>query len=174
MTQRAESAPATPLPSAKERRRLREAKSLTQEQVAAALGVTRETVASWESGRRNPKRGAQRAAYAKLLAGAHDPEGAPGAEDAPGAATEPAMPGGDAPGCSPQGAERDHPEQTDVPERPAPEETPRHGTGPEAPAPAPASAPAPAPALPQEPEPEQPPALAPAPTPTPAPTPAPT
>ncbi|GAA2955610.1 adenylosuccinate lyase family protein [Streptomyces enissocaesilis] len=57
------------------------------------------------------------------------------------------VPEGDVPGHSPQGAERDHPDHTDVPERPAPEETPRHGTGPEAPAPA----------LPQEPEPEPPP-----------------
>ncbi|MGW0560313.1 helix-turn-helix domain-containing protein [Streptomyces sp. NPDC003016] len=167
MTQRAESAPATPLPSAKERRRLREAKSLTQEQVAAALGVTRETVTSWESGRRDPKRGEQRAAYAKLLAsfGEPSPAEAQAPEDAPGPASQDTVAGGDVPGRSPQGAERDHPEQTDVPERPAPEETPRRGTDPEAPAPAPA--------LSQEPEPEPPPAPAPALTPTPTPAPAP-
>ncbi|MCX3058341.1 sigma factor-like helix-turn-helix DNA-binding protein [Streptomyces beihaiensis] len=59
--------PATPLPTPKERRRLREAKSLTQDQVAARLGVTRETVRSWETGRTAP-RGRKRQAYAKLLA----------------------------------------------------------------------------------------------------------
>ncbi|WP_093800936.1 lyase family protein [Streptomyces sp. Wb2n-11] len=45
------------------------------------------------------------------------------------------VPGGDAPGRSPQGTGRDHPEETPVPERSAPEETPRHGADPEAPAP---------------------------------------
>lgn len=59
--------PATPLPTPKERRRLREAKSLTQAQLAAKVGVTRETVRSWESGRTTP-RGRKREAYARLLA----------------------------------------------------------------------------------------------------------
>ncbi|WP_225987270.1 helix-turn-helix domain-containing protein [Streptomyces spectabilis] len=54
------------LPPPKERRRLREAKPLTQAQLAALVGVTRETVRSWESGRTEP-RGSRRAAYAKLL-----------------------------------------------------------------------------------------------------------
>ncbi|MCT9084131.1 helix-turn-helix domain-containing protein [Streptomyces fulvoviolaceus] len=58
--------PATPLPPPKERRRLREAGSLTQVQVAERVGVTRETVRAWESGRRSP-RGRKREAYAKLL-----------------------------------------------------------------------------------------------------------
>ncbi|ATL29919.1 sigma factor-like helix-turn-helix DNA-binding protein [Streptomyces formicae] len=58
--------PATPLPSPKERRRLREAKSLSQADVAAKVGVTRETVRSWETGRTSP-RGRKRDAYAKLL-----------------------------------------------------------------------------------------------------------
>ncbi|MFF3936154.1 helix-turn-helix domain-containing protein [Streptomyces phaeofaciens] len=62
MTQR----PATPLPPPKERRRLREAGALTQAQVAAQVGVTRETVRAWESGRATP-RGRKREAYAKLL-----------------------------------------------------------------------------------------------------------
>ncbi|MGW0550708.1 helix-turn-helix domain-containing protein [Streptomyces altiplanensis] len=150
MTQRTESTSATPLPSAMERRRLREAKSLSQEQVAAALGVTRETVASWESGRSNPKRD-KRAAYAELLASSDEPP-----------AAAPAVPGGDVPGRSPQDAERNEPEEVPVPERSAPEETPRRGTGPEAPAPAPAPAP------PQEPEPAPAPTI---PTPTPIPTP---
>ncbi|MFE2979005.1 helix-turn-helix domain-containing protein [Streptomyces sp. NPDC059258] len=60
-------AAAPPLPSPKERRRLREAKSLSEEQVAAAVGVTRATVRSWETGRASP-RGRKRALYAKLLA----------------------------------------------------------------------------------------------------------
>ncbi|MFC9847361.1 helix-turn-helix domain-containing protein [Streptomyces sp. NPDC060223] len=58
--------PAPPLPSPKERRRLREAKSLSQAEVAARLGVTRETVRSWENGRTTP-RGRKRGAYVKLL-----------------------------------------------------------------------------------------------------------
>uniref|UniRef100_A0AAU2VQR6 Helix-turn-helix domain-containing protein n=1 Tax=Streptomyces sp. NBC_00008 TaxID=2903610 RepID=A0AAU2VQR6_9ACTN len=59
-------AAAQPLPSPKERRRLREAKSLTEEQVAAAVGVTRATVRSWETGRTSP-RGRKREAYARLI-----------------------------------------------------------------------------------------------------------
>ncbi|MFC5799612.1 sigma factor-like helix-turn-helix DNA-binding protein [Streptomyces formicae] len=58
---------ATPLPSPKERRRLREAKSLSEDQLANAVGVTRATIRSWETGRTNP-RGRKREAYAKLLA----------------------------------------------------------------------------------------------------------
>ncbi|MEI5102098.1 helix-turn-helix domain-containing protein [Streptomyces sp. PmtG] len=58
--------PAVPLPPPKERRRLREAKSLSQAELAALVGVARETVRSWESGRTDP-RGSRRAAYAKLL-----------------------------------------------------------------------------------------------------------
>ncbi|MYV61783.1 helix-turn-helix domain-containing protein, partial [Streptomyces sp. SID4931] len=56
-----------PLPSPKERRRLREAKSLSEDEVAAAVGVTRATVRSWETGRTSP-RGRKRALYAKLIA----------------------------------------------------------------------------------------------------------
>ncbi|WP_369272940.1 helix-turn-helix domain-containing protein [Streptomyces sp. R11] len=58
--------PASPLPPPKERRRLREAASLTQAQVAARVGVSRETVRAWESGRTTP-RGQRREAYAHLL-----------------------------------------------------------------------------------------------------------
>ncbi|HET6859071.1 MAG TPA: sigma factor-like helix-turn-helix DNA-binding protein [Streptomyces sp.] len=66
MTQSTRTVSAPPLPSPKERRRLREAKSLSHEQIATAIGVTRETVRSWETGRTSPK-GRNRKAYAKLL-----------------------------------------------------------------------------------------------------------
>ncbi|MFH8488125.1 helix-turn-helix domain-containing protein [Streptomyces longisporoflavus] len=56
-----------PLPPPKERRRLRAAKSLSQAEIAVKMGVSRETVRSWESGRSTP-RGRRRAAYAELLA----------------------------------------------------------------------------------------------------------
>ncbi|MFE1588754.1 helix-turn-helix domain-containing protein [Streptomyces sp. NPDC058737] len=58
--------PATPLPSPKARRRLREAASLTQTQLAERVGVAPGTVRAWESGRTTP-RGRKREAYAKLL-----------------------------------------------------------------------------------------------------------
>ncbi|MEU8673859.1 helix-turn-helix domain-containing protein [Streptomyces sp. NPDC048560] len=61
------SAAATPLPAPKERRRLREERSLSEEQVATAVGVTRATVRSWEAGRASPK-GRKREAYARLIA----------------------------------------------------------------------------------------------------------
>ena len=58
--------PATPLPPPEERRRLREAASLTQTQVAARVGVSCETVRAWENGRTTP-RGHRKEAYAQLL-----------------------------------------------------------------------------------------------------------
>ncbi|MGQ4386405.1 helix-turn-helix domain-containing protein [Streptomyces sp. SAS_270] len=69
---------ATPLPSPKERRRRREAKSLSRAEVAARMGVTRETVRSWETGRTTP-RGRRLEAYAELLG---TPEGPPADTDA--------------------------------------------------------------------------------------------
>nr|WP_260859588.1 helix-turn-helix domain-containing protein [Streptomyces cupreus] len=45
---------------------MRESWSLTQDQVAARVGVTRETVRAWETGRTTP-RGRKREAYARLL-----------------------------------------------------------------------------------------------------------
>ncbi len=87
-------AAAEPLPSPKERRRLREAKSLSEDQVAAAVGVTRATVRSWETGRTSP-RGRKRALYAKVLAAetkpGAKPEASPGAGPGPGveSVTEP-------------------------------------------------------------------------------------
>ncbi|WP_456302393.1 helix-turn-helix domain-containing protein [Streptomyces albogriseolus] len=58
--------PALPLPPPTERRRLREACSLTRAQLAERLGVRPDTVRAWESGRSTP-RGRNRAAYAELL-----------------------------------------------------------------------------------------------------------
>ncbi|MFJ9178876.1 helix-turn-helix domain-containing protein [Streptomyces sp. NPDC102360] len=58
---------ATPLPPPKERRRLREAGSLSRDQVAERVGVTSETVRRWEAGRTTPK-GQKRETYARLLA----------------------------------------------------------------------------------------------------------
>ncbi|MGY0492268.1 sigma factor-like helix-turn-helix DNA-binding protein [Streptomyces sp. WG-D5] len=57
----------TPLPPPKERRRLREAGSMTRDEVAERIGVTRETVRRWETGRITPK-GQKRETYAGLLA----------------------------------------------------------------------------------------------------------
>ncbi|MFI6039050.1 sigma factor-like helix-turn-helix DNA-binding protein [Streptomyces sp. NPDC051315] len=68
--------PDTPLPPPAERRRLREAASLTQAQLAARLGVSRALVRTWESGRRTPQGGA-REAYAALLASLARPGGEP-------------------------------------------------------------------------------------------------
>lgn len=83
----ADSASADPLPAPKERRRLREAKSLSEEQVAAAMGVTRATVRSWETGRTTP-RGRKREAYARLISGGRpSPQATP-----PSARTKPGAP----------------------------------------------------------------------------------
>ncbi|WP_055493256.1 helix-turn-helix domain-containing protein [Streptomyces sp. TP-A0356] len=60
--------PASPLPPPKELRRLREAESLTQAQVAAMVGASLETVLSWETGGTAPQ-GRHRETYARLLAG---------------------------------------------------------------------------------------------------------
>ncbi|MFC9309037.1 helix-turn-helix transcriptional regulator, partial [Streptomyces sp. NPDC057011] len=57
-----------PLPHPDERKRLREAAGLSQDQIAKALAVRRETVTSWETGRTSP-RPPKRAAYARLLEG---------------------------------------------------------------------------------------------------------
>ncbi|MEU1132664.1 helix-turn-helix transcriptional regulator [Streptomyces sp. NPDC005900] len=56
------------LPSPEERKRLREAAGISQEQIAKALKSRRETVGNWESGVTEP-RPPKRAAYARLLEG---------------------------------------------------------------------------------------------------------
>ncbi|GGW43479.1 helix-turn-helix domain-containing protein [Streptomyces xantholiticus] len=92
----ARSASGTPLPPPKERRSLREARSISEDAVAAAIGVTRATVRSWEAGRSTP-RGRKREAYARMLASSGAPD-----EKAPGTPTPtpsptPAVPAGQLP-----------------------------------------------------------------------------
>ncbi|MEU2357908.1 helix-turn-helix transcriptional regulator [Streptomyces misionensis] len=77
------------LPTPEERKRLREAAGLSQEQIAKALKSRRETIGNWESGVTEP-RPPKRAAYARLLEGLAARFPAPAA-DAP-AAPAPAVP----------------------------------------------------------------------------------
>ncbi|WP_326610787.1 helix-turn-helix domain-containing protein [Streptomyces scopuliridis] len=67
-TARGAKAGAPSLPAPEQRRRLRESKPMTEKQAAAAVGVTRSTLRSWETGRTAP-RGRKGELYAKLLAG---------------------------------------------------------------------------------------------------------
>ncbi|MGV9554125.1 helix-turn-helix domain-containing protein [Streptomyces sp. NPDC003522] len=98
----------TPLPPPAERRRLREKGSLTQAQLATRLGVGRETVRAWETGRSTPS-GRRRESYAKLLAAL---AGAPSAEvtdplrtrPATGLTAGPDTAGPDTPGKAPASA----------------------------------------------------------------------
>ncbi|MEU9654251.1 helix-turn-helix transcriptional regulator [Streptomyces sp. NPDC048110] len=71
------------LPTPEERKRLREAAGLSQEQIAKALKSRRETIGNWESGETEP-RPPKRAAYARLLEGLAARFPAPAA-DAPAA-----------------------------------------------------------------------------------------
>ncbi|MFD9293195.1 helix-turn-helix domain-containing protein [Streptomyces sp. NPDC060030] len=118
-------APTAPLPSPKERRRLREAKGLSERQVAAAVGVTPATVRAWETGRAGP-RGRRRAAYTRLIGCAE-----PGIEP-----SRPAEPGGSGtmPTPTPGPDSRPAPDALSPdgppPGRPSPEATAPDGTGP--------------------------------------------
>lgn len=78
------------LPSPEERKRLREAAGLSQEQIAKALKSRRETIGNWESGVTEP-RPPKRAAYARLLEGLAQRFPAQAA-DAPAAAPAPVVP----------------------------------------------------------------------------------
>ncbi|MGW0858469.1 helix-turn-helix domain-containing protein [Streptomyces sp. NPDC002690] len=97
MTESATGTADVPLPPPKERRRLREARSLSEEQVASAVGVTPATVRSWESGRTAP-RGRKRMAYARFIGCADHPpapvstSAPPGPPTAPGTAAAAAPP----------------------------------------------------------------------------------
>ncbi|GGS13102.1 hypothetical protein GCM10010221_07300 [Streptomyces parvus] len=117
-----------PLPSPKERRRLRKAKSLSEDEVAAAVGVTRATVRSWETGRTSP-RGRKRALYAKLIAPepAVKPTAKPTAKPTvvtAKAATAGARPAADRPTAEPAAAPAAAPAATDPPEAPPLAEAP--------------------------------------------------
>ncbi|MEV8587878.1 sigma factor-like helix-turn-helix DNA-binding protein [Streptomyces sp. NPDC051180] len=137
----ADSAPSFTLPTPKERRRLREALALSEEQVAEAMGVTKATVKAWETGRSAP-RGRKREAYAKLLASSGE---APSAD----------APSGDAPSASAPTRTAASPAaspQTEPHVRPKPAAK-RAARPPRAPSPAPAIASWPArkgPSRPQE------------------------
>ncbi|MFI8106727.1 telomere-associated protein Tap [Streptomyces sp. NPDC086023] len=78
------------LPHPDERKRLREAAGLSQDQIAKALSVRRETVTSWETGRTEP-RPPKRAAYIRLLDGlaTRHPSPEPAPATAPTPATTP-------------------------------------------------------------------------------------
>ncbi|MFE3032574.1 telomere-associated protein Tap [Streptomyces canus] len=80
------------LPAPAERKRLREAAGLSQDQVAKALDVRRETVTGWEAGRTEPRPPA-RAAYIRLLDGLADRFPAPAAPSGsvPGPPTGPSV-----------------------------------------------------------------------------------
>ncbi|MFD9791524.1 helix-turn-helix domain-containing protein [Streptomyces sp. NPDC059070] len=78
-----------PLPAPEERVRLRRAWRLTEQQVAAAFGVTASTVRSWEAGRTAPT-GLRRASYAAFLTGlAQGLVPGPATSAAPASATRP-------------------------------------------------------------------------------------
>ncbi|MFD3536539.1 helix-turn-helix domain-containing protein [Streptomyces sp. NPDC058664] len=96
----ADSAPSATLPTPKERRRLREALALSEEQVAEAMGVTKATVKSWETGRSAP-RGRKREAYAKLL-GSYEPDGAAPSPEQPAGSPPPEPPTHERPKREPQ------------------------------------------------------------------------
>ncbi|MFE4616314.1 sigma factor-like helix-turn-helix DNA-binding protein [Streptomyces sp. NPDC056747] len=119
-----DSASSVTLPTPKERRRLREALALSEEQVAEAMGVTKATIKAWETGRSSP-RGRKREAYAKLLGASEAAEAIRVSSGASGTSTGVSGTSG-APGA-PASA------------KPDPEPQPQ-------PAPSPALAPAPAPA----------------------------
>ncbi|WP_328537129.1 transcriptional regulator [Streptomyces sp. NBC_00344] len=73
----------TNLPSPKDRRRLREAKSLTEKELGALIGVTAATVRAWEAGRTNPQ-GRRCEAYARVLSAIAAEFSGPGAASDPG------------------------------------------------------------------------------------------
>ncbi|MYU32657.1 helix-turn-helix domain-containing protein [Streptomyces sp. SID8358] len=105
-------AAAPPLPSPKERRRLREARELSEEQVATAVGVTPATVRAWESGRTEP-RGRRRVAYARIIS-SEDPRASAGRVAAKGPVTGPKA--ADAPETTSTPKVADTPETADAPE----------------------------------------------------------
>ncbi|THA54628.1 helix-turn-helix transcriptional regulator [Streptomyces sp. A1136] len=135
------------LPHPDERKRLREAAGLSQDQIAKALSVRRETVTSWETGRTAP-RPPKRAAYARLLEGLsalHPAPGTPAPAPAPGTLPDtpssPAAPAeaGTAEATAtipaPQPQPQPHPPTASHPPAPAPPSPVRHSRAPHSPAP---------------------------------------
>ncbi|KPC80128.1 transcriptional regulator [Streptomyces sp. NRRL S-4] len=117
-------APATPLPSPKECRRLREARALSEQQVARAVGVTPATVHAWETGRTSP-RGRRRAAYAKVIGCAEHHPAPPHPVEATGSSTmSPTGPGtcrttSTRTGPAPEPEPEPHDQETPAPGAPA-------------------------------------------------------
>ncbi|MGW7276598.1 telomere-associated protein Tap [Streptomyces sp. NPDC054864] len=110
------------LPTPAERRRLREAAGLSQEQIARALKARREAVGNWESGRTEP-RPPKRAAYARLLERLAErfPAPATGASAADASITEVPAPTPNSPSPTPvppQEALRTTPTRKPAPNRP--------------------------------------------------------
>ncbi|MEU0145449.1 helix-turn-helix domain-containing protein [Streptomyces sp. NPDC006288] len=131
---------AAPLPSPKERRRLREARSLSEEQVAAAVGVTRATVRAWETGRTNP-RGRRRAAYARLIGSAEPRTASDPSVEATGSSTmSPTEPGTGATASAPTAPATDT-----TPDTPTPDALSPDGASPDTSSPGPARTAGPAP-----------------------------
>ncbi|MFD7702802.1 telomere-associated protein Tap [Streptomyces caelestis] len=129
-----------PLPSAQERKRLRQAHGLTLDDVAAALKVRRATVSGWESVKKTVEpRGPEREAYARLLDKLAELYPAPPApEESAAPATPAAFTAAPAPA-----------EAQPLPPGPAPDTAATTATGntritPGPPPPAPATAPRPA------------------------------
>ncbi|MEU2242704.1 sigma factor-like helix-turn-helix DNA-binding protein [Streptomyces sp. NPDC018338] len=121
-----DSASSVTLPTPKERRRLREALALSEEQVAEAMGVTKATVKAWETGRSSP-RGRKREAYAKLLGASEAAEairassGTPtGVSDASSASSAPGASASAKPAPEPQAAPS--PAPAPAPVKPVPRE----------------------------------------------------
>ncbi|MET9591005.1 helix-turn-helix domain-containing protein [Streptomyces sp. NPDC006516] len=109
-------APAAPLPSPEERRRLREARALSADQVAAAVGVTPATVRAWEAGRTSP-RGRRRAAYARLIGSTETrPEPHPSVEATGSTTMSPTEPGTAPAASSPDAPSTGAPPNTEPPQ----------------------------------------------------------
>ncbi|MES4906069.1 MULTISPECIES: telomere-associated protein Tap [unclassified Streptomyces] len=117
---------ADPLPPPAERKRLREAAGLSQEQIATALETRRESVGNWEAGRAEP-RPPKRAAYARLLEGLAARFPSPAAEsvhDTPAVPSPKASPeprtGSPSPAPEAAAASRESPPQRSDPADPSP------------------------------------------------------
>ncbi|WP_030230425.1 telomere-associated protein Tap [Streptomyces sp. NRRL S-455] len=114
-----------PLPSAEERKRLRQAHGLTLDEVAAALKVRRATVSGWESVKKPVEpRGPEREAYARLLNKLAELYPVPAATPAAAPATHTSRPGPAeqalSAGPAPDAAAMTAPEKTQTAPAPAP------------------------------------------------------